>query len=250
VPLTAIAGVFGRPAGGRALRRLAVPAVACLLVLHAGAGAALAAAAHETWPEVSAFVRVHRLARLYFDASYARGKESGDRALDLSGYADLSIQPILRPVLRQEDWARNRYLWARIGYTHVTKGDAGDLSPSEDRGIVSLYGKLEAPGATWLEGRARTDHRWISGDYSTRVRLRLEATREFSVLDHAATPYFNVEWFYDSRYSEWSRILYQLGSEVTVNQRFRFEVYLARQEDDVPSPFALGALGMVAKFYF
>lgn len=208
------------------------------------------AAPSESWPELSAFVRVHPQARLHFDASYAAGKESASRTVDLSGYVDISIQPILRPVLRQEDWARNRYLWARIGYTHVAKGEDGDFSPSENRGILSVYGKAAAPGDVWLEGRVRTDHRWISGDYSTRFRLRAEATREFSVLDHPVTPYFNIEWFYDSRYDDWSRLLYQFGPEVTVNPRFRFEVYLARQEDEYPSPFSLNALGAVAKFYF
>ncbi len=56
---------------------------------------------------------------------------------------------------------------------------------AEDRGIVSLWGKVPLPGSVWVEGRARADLRWIAGDYSTRYRLRLEATRAFVVSDHA-----------------------------------------------------------------
>jgi hypothetical protein len=45
-------------------------------------------------------------------------------------------------------------------------------------------------------------------------------------------------------------MLYQAGVEVTVNERFRYELYLARQEDSQPEPRSLNALGGVAKFHF
>jgi hypothetical protein len=213
-------------------------------------GTARASDPWEAWPELWAFVHLSPQTRLFFDAAYAQGKESPAQALDLAAYVDVSFKPILRSVLRQEDWARNRYLWARIGYDHVFKNEGGTPAPSEDRGIVSLYAKGELPAEVWLEGRARTDLRWIDDVYSTRYRFRLEATREFSVLDHPLTPYLNAEWFYDTRYDGWARVLYQAGSEVAVSQGFRFELYLARQEDALPRESALNAIGAVAKWYF
>jgi len=102
----------------------------------------------------------------------------------------------------------------------------------------------------WVETRTRADLRWIGDDYSTRYRFRLEANREFGVKDHPVLPYLNVEWFYDTRYSDWSRTLYQAGVEVTVNKVFRYELYLARQDDRLPEVKSLNALGVVAKFYF
>jgi hypothetical protein len=158
--------------------------------------------------------------------------------------------PILRTVRRQEDWARNRYLWARIGYDHVFEAEGQVRSPSEERGILSVYAKDGLPGQIWLEGRVREDLRWIDGDFSTRYRLRGEVTREFTLVRHAVTPYLNAEWFYDNRYDGWSRILYMGGTEVTVNERFRFEVYLARQENLLPSESTLNALGVLAKVYY
>jgi len=196
------------------------------------------------------FVRLKPATRLYFDAAYAKGKDSFEKALDAAAYLDISLKPIRRQILRHEDWARSRSLWARIGYDHVFKSTDGVASPSEDRGILSLWAKRQIPGDFWLEGRARTDLRWISGDYSTRYRFRVEATREFAVQGHPVVPYFNVEWFYDTRYSGWARTLYQVGPEVTVSKRFRFEVYLARQETHLPSASVLSALGVVAKWYY
>ena len=70
------------------------------------------------------------------------------------------------------------------------------------------------------------------------------------MLDRPVTPYLNAEWFYDTRYDGWARVLFQVGAEVTLSRRFRFELYLARQEDDLPAESALNAVGALAKFYF
>ncbi len=240
---------LGSTAAG-CLARTVGALTAAFLLMSVAVDSAQAADSWEGWPEAWAFVRLNPQTRLFFDVAYTTGKEAPAQALDLAAYVDVAIKPILRPVLRQEDWARNRYLWARVGYDHILKAEDGVRAPSEDRGIVALYAKNEMPAAIWLEGRARADLRWIDDDYSTRYRLRLEATREFSVLDRPVTPYLNAEWFYDTRFDGWARVLYQGGAEVTFSKGFRFELYLARQEDDLPAESALNALGAVAKFYF
>ena len=207
----------------------------------------------EFWPEAQLFVGLSPRTRVFLNAAYAKGKESDEASLDTAAYLDISFLPIgprRRRSLLTEDWQRNRYLWARIGYDRVFKTVEGSRSDPEDRGILSLWGKFPLPGDVWLEGRARADLRWIGGEYSTRYRLRLEATREFVVLDHAVVPYFNVEWFYDTRYDGWARTLAMGGTEVTVSKRFRFELYVARQEEHLPSESVLNAFGVVAKGYY
>jgi len=62
--------------------------------------------------------------------------------------------------------------------------------------------------------------------------------------------YFNVEWFYGTRYDGWAGTLYQMGPEVTVTPHFRYEIYLARKDERVPSKDSLNALGFVAKWYY
>ena len=223
---------------------------AALFACQALGGAAHAADSSELWPELSAFIALRPDARLYLDASYARDKESAARTLDLSAFVDISIKPILREQLRTEDWQRSRFFWTRLGYTRVVKAADSAAYVAEDRGILSLYGKAPLPSEVWLEARARADLRWIDHDYSTRYRMRLEATREFTVLERTVVPYANVEWFYDTRYDSWARTLYQAGTEITVNQHFRFEIYVARQNDRRPSEETLDALGLVAKWYF
>lgn len=234
-------------------RRL--PGLLVLLACAALGGTAFADDPWEFWPEAQLFVRLDATTRVFLNAAHAKGKESDERSLDSAAYLDISLLPIgprRRLAFRTEDWQRNRYFWARVGYDRIFKAKQGESSPSvaEDRGILSLWGKYPLPASIWLEGRARADLRWIGADYSTRYRLRLEATRELVVLDHAVVPYLNVEWFYDTRYSGWARTLCQAGFEGAVNRRFRFELNLSQQTDTLPQTSRLNAFGVVAKWYF
>jgi hypothetical protein len=222
-----------------------------LCVCQALAGVAHAADSTEFWPELSGFVALSPRTRIFLNAAYAEAKESDDKSLDLAAYLDISLKPILRKHLLAEDWQRSRYLWARIGYDRVFEATDGEgAEVAENRGIIAFYAKAPLPAEVWLEARVRSDLRWIGDDYSTRYRFRVEATREFTVLDHTVVPYFNVEWFYDTRYDGWARTLYQLGPEVTLTRHFRFEIYLARQEDRLPSASSTNAFGVVAKWYY
>lgn len=209
-----------------------------------------AADATELWPELSAYVGLSEDARLFLDASYARGKESDLRTLELSAYADVSLAPPLRPELQKEDWQRARYLWARVGFSHIGKVSAGDAQEPERRGVLALYARAPLPQQIWMEGRLRTDLRWIGNDYSTRYRARLELSRDYVWLDRPLMSYANAEMFYDTSQSGINRTLYQVGTEVTVDQRFRYEIYLAWQADRLPVSESLLALGLVAKWYF
>jgi len=223
---------------------------AALLAAASLCGSARAADSEEFWPELSVYYGLNPRARVYGDAAVAKGLESDEHSLDLSLCLDVSLKPILRKDLLAQDWQRSRYLWARVGYTWLSKVSQGTVTRAENRGVVALYGKAPLPAEIWLEGRARVDLRWIGEDYATRYRARLEATREFSVHDHAVVPYLNYEWFYDTRYDGWARTLWMADAEVTMSEQFRYEVYLAGQKDRLPDEESLGALGVVAKWYY
>ena len=215
----------------------------------------MAADSSELWPELSAFFKITPQTRVYLDASYARGKESDTRSLDLTGAVDVSLQPLFREYLRgvqlpAEDWQRSRYLWTRIGYTRVLKSSDGSTSVAEDRIHAALYAKIELPAQVWLEARVRSDLRWLGGDFSSRQRVRLEINREFTVQAHSVVPYLQVEGSYDTRYHGLSRTLYQPGAEITIDPHFRLELYYARQEDRLPERESVNALGLVAKWYY
>ena len=241
-----------RAGGKRGRRKLGFPfALACV-----GLFVARPSHAEETselWPEASAFVQLNERSRAFFDAAYALGKESDIQSVDLAGYLDISLKPIarIRNDLITDDWQRNRYLWARVGYDRIFEStDSAGVEVVENRGVVALYGRVPLPAAVWLETRTRADFRWIGDEYSNRYRFRLDLSREFTVHDRAVVPYGNFEWFYDTRYDDWARTLATVGAEVTLTDRFRYEVYVARQTDRLPADKNLNALGIALKWYF
>jgi len=217
------------------------------------AATASAEDATEFWPEFSAFKQLNERSRAFFDAAYALGKESDVQSVDVAAFLDVSLKPIarMRKDLLTQDWQRNRYLWARIGYDRIFETtDSMGIEVVENRGVIALYGRIPLPAAVWLETRTRADFRWIGDDYSNRYRFRLDASREFTVLDHTVVPYGNFEWFYDTRYDDWARTLATLGAEVTLTDHFRFEAYFARQANRLPDDKDLNALGVVLKWYY
>jgi hypothetical protein len=215
------------------------------------AGSAQAADPWEFWPEANLYRNLGPTTRIYLVTAFATGgKEATSRTLDVAGYFDLTLEPIFFRSLRKEDWRSRKYLWVRLGYDHVFKGEHGNPVPPENRGIVSLQARAYLPAGILVEGRARADLRWIDGDYSTRYRFRIEVNREFIVRGRSMTPYFQAETFYDTRYDGWARQLYQVGAEVQLTEHFRVEPYVARQVDDLPADSALNALGFVARWYY
>ena len=200
--------------------------LALLTACLAFCGPARAEDASEFWPEVGVFVQLNDRSRVCSDAAHARGKESNIRSLDVAACLDVSLKPIARPELLSKDWQRSKCLWARIGNHRVFETtDSTGTEVAEDRGVIAIYGRVSLPAAIWLETRTRADFRRIGVEHSNRYRLRVDATREFTVLDHTVVPHFNYEWIYDTRYDGWARTLCTLGSEVTQNDHFRYELY-------------------------
>ncbi len=206
--------------------------------------------AREFWPELNLFTTVNPTTRFYFVAAESKGKESALRTVDLAGYLDLTIGPHLPRARQKEDWRTKKYVWARIGYDHIFKAEGDTMKAPEYRGIVALHARYYLPGGILVEGRTRADLRWLEDGYSTRYRFRIEVNRDFTVLDRVFTPYFQAEYFYDTRYNGWARELYQVGTEIGVTGHFRVEPSVARQSDHLPSSSGLYAFAFVARWYY
>ncbi len=204
----------------------------------------------EVWPELNLFMKASPTLRFYFVAAESKGKESEFQTLDLAGYVDLTLGPHLPHSRQKEDWQTKKYVWARIGYDHIFKAEEKTRVHSEDRGIVALYARHYLPGSILVEGRGRADLRWLESGYTTRYRLRAEVNRDFDMFARVVTPYFQAEYFYDTRYNRWARELYQAGAEIAVTRHFRVEPSVARQVDDLQTRSGLWAFGFVGRWYY
>ena len=198
-------------------------------------------------PELNVYVKLSNQTRLYLlsDLSIYSADASTDGELGAS--LDVTLVPRLRSGLREADWARERYLWTRIGYN--VSGALDGQGPVERRGILELTARVELPEQVWLVNRARLDVRDIGGELSQRYRLRVGVEREFTPCGVPTVPYAQADTFYDTRKGSWNRQLYQTGVEVELSQSWRYEVYVSRQVDSLAPSANVGTLGLVLKYY-
>jgi hypothetical protein len=230
-------------------RRLAAAACGWLLTL-AVCQPALADTEEEFWPEIDAFVRLDDTKRLFFMASWTRNAEHPEVDGHLGAHLDVTLEPFVRRTLRETDWAREKYLWMRVGY-HIggTVGGGTDQS-FEHRGLLEVNIRVPLPAAFWLTNRPGVEVRDVDGDVSGRVKYQLGVEREVTVRGVTMVPYVQAEVFYDTRFGAWNRQKYQAGVEVVLGPHWRIEPYYARQEDSRSSPEHVNALGLTLKLFY
>jgi hypothetical protein len=204
----------------------------------------------EVVPEFDAYIKLSGQARLFLLADVARLSPDDVTNGEVGIHLDYTLKPILRAQLREADWARDRYLWVRVGYRRLgnLEGNAGGAS--ENRLLLEGTGRFELPHEVWIVNRLRVDLRDVEGLHSTRYRYRIGAEKEFSTAAGTVfLPYAQAEWFYDTRFDAWSRQRYQLGVEIELNESWRIEPYYALDKDKVPTAESVSRLGLVLKYY-
>ena len=204
-------------------------------------------------PEVNVFVKLSDVARLYFDSQVTTAQSDGVTEAELGAHLDITLTPILRRKLREADWERDRYLWARVGYEVFGSPDNQGKGPTEKRIMTELTGQapLWLAWNIWLVSRVRVDFRDIGGSFSKRYRYRLGIQREIDIgSGRSLVPYLQGEILYDTRYNAWNRRIYQAGVEIQMAKEWRIEAYVSRQFDSRSASSNVDQLGLQFKFYW
>jgi hypothetical protein len=201
-------------------------------------------------PEVNVFIKLSDQIRLYLLGDITQGLSPNFTDGEVGVNLDFTIKPILRRALRDSDWERNRYLWARVGYLMSGDLDGRDDGSTEHTFLLEATARLELPWELWLVNRGRVDFRDVDGASSERYRYRAGIEREFNVFGLVMVPYVQAEIFYDTRLDVWNRQLYQTGVEIELTKRWRIEPYVARQNDSRSASGNVNRSGLVVKYYF
>jgi hypothetical protein len=226
------------------------PIAAAVLALAAAGGPARAGeASRELAPEFNAFVKLSDRSRLYLLADVSHTSPDDSSVGELGVHLDYTLVPIARAELREADWARNRYLWVRVGYREIDSID-GRAEPSREHRLqFEGVARFELPRAFWLEQRARLDLRDINGSGSQRYMVHTSIEREFLISSTTVVPYVSAEFYYDKRFNAWSRQRYQVGAEIELNKSWRIEPYVAHDADKYPAASGVNRLGLALKYY-
>lgn len=207
----------------------------------------------ERVPEVDGFVKMSDVMRLYFNGRITTVEGGGVTQTELGAHLDITLIPILRLKLREADWERDRYLWARVGYEVFARPDDQGNGPTERRLLTELTAQapLWRPSSIWLVCRLRIDFRDLRGAYSKRYRYRMGVQREIPLNGgRSLIPYVQAEILYDTRYDAWNRRIYQVGLEVKMAPSWRLEPYVSRQRDDRSASANVNRIGLRLKVYW
>jgi hypothetical protein len=222
----------------------------------------------EFWPELDVFVKLTDSTRLFLLGTVTRAAETGTSTEGTLG-AHLDWFPAGLPsrLLEIAPGMEGRWsIWTRIGYQHIDAWNS--TTPSEDRGVLEATLRSEPLWqAIRFANRSRLDLRAVGGETSWRYRnrsrvertwtLRGDDARTDALLSYlppgvlsAATPYWMVEFFWDSRESAWSRRFQQFGIEFEMARDRTLDVFLARQDDlrQAGSKLQIGGVALTLRF--
>lgn len=216
---------------------------------------------NQFWPEANAFVTLNDHSRLFLLASLARAREFATSTEASYGIHYDYFAEALPPRLLEALPNMERYwsLWFRVGYNRVEA-----LGGDGDENRLLFDATLRSRPLQWglqLANRSRIELRDIEGDFSWRYRNRSRIERAFNPLEllgerlgaplqsrlglASVTPYAMLEYFWDSRPSDWNRRYQQYGVEFEFGDGYGAEVYVGVQDDrraSRPSVVAIGAV--------
>ena len=235
------------------------PGTNLLVVLVLLACAAIVQPAHadderqsESVQGIDAYIRLSDRFRLFGTASLTQSLTEGVTDGEIGAYLDmLSLKEILPGPVLDLHWARNRYLWDRVGYSigGIHEGLRLRNGYSEQAFVAELSGRYPFSFGFSVVTRIRADMRTLSGERSNRYRVRLGLEKEYSVLNRAVIPYVRAEFLYDTRFDAWNRQIYQVGVEIGISDRFHLEPWYAFQIDTAVPPTHLDRVGLALKYY-
>jgi len=229
---------------------------AALLIWLAAAGVAGADPPQkEVWPEVDTWLRLSPVWRLSVFVPVSKNLETYYREGNLILQADYAWGESNRTRrLIDEDRARTMDLWLlRGGYLGGKSLDDHGAAYTEYTAFAELHLRVPLKGGVLLSHRLRSDLRWLGegdSEFSTRLRYRLQAEKEFTAGRGSIVPYVSVEPYYDSRYETVNRVRLITGASVAWSPRTALETNVTYQYDSRSSTKELFALNVILHVFF
>lgn len=144
----------------------------------------------------------------------------------------------------------NRYLSITPHYRHVWSQPDAVRRSQENRYFIDITPRLPLPKGFSIQDRNRTEIRDIEDQTSWRYRNRPQIEKVFTWHDRQMTSYAAIEFFYDSRFAQWNRKQYWIGTRVPVNKHLTLDFHYARNRDQRARPGQLHIIGVFSRFEF
>lgn len=210
--------------------------------------------ASEFWPETDIWYKLNpscRLSAFVPLAYYGNGDPTDINVYLQADYAFGHTKKLVFVKLVNENRAQLMKTWlARVG---VMQGwsieEGGDYH--EDLIFGEIHNRLPLGSKVLHSFRLRPELRWLGEDnkFSYRIRLRMMIEKEFTHGKLSMSPYFNMEPYYDSRFSTINRLRLIGGTTISSGPRFAIEGNLTYQYDEQYYTNNLYAFNLILHIY-
>lgn len=203
----------------------------------------------EFWPELDVYVKINPTVRLYFSAAGTR--ENGERTdPDFSASIDFHVKPLVSLKNKrddQRDESKAKLVLLRAGFHYLPSRQGS----TEYRIALDATPRVPLKAGVVATLRNRMELRFIESDFSWRFRSRPAIEKSFTIGSYEITPYARAEFYYDSKYSKWSRTALTGGCVFPIRKRSEIEAYYEHQNRTEKSPNRqVNAIGIQLNLYF
>jgi hypothetical protein len=205
----------------------------------------------EFWPETDIWYRLSPSWRFSTFIPITKYHESQYRDLNIYLQVDYSWGNTKRTIYKRlvdENREQKMKAWMVRGFFmegwSIGKNEG---AYREHMLFAEIHKRIPLRGDFLLSQRIRTDFRWLGDDsnFSYRYRYRIMLEKEIKVGKSSFVPYINVEPYWDSRYSEFTKIRAIGGTTISLGPMLAYEANLTYQYDetyDTPNLFALNVI--------
>ena len=209
----------------------------------------------ELWPETDIWYRINSSWRLSSFIPITKYNES--ESLDLNVYLHLDYawghgQKLIKRRLVDQEKEQIMKVWmVRGGFMEGWNLGNNSSNYAEDMLFAEIHRRTPIKGDVLLSHRFRADARWLGeeNDYSYRFRYRFMVEKEFKTAKNSYVPYMNIEPYWDSRYSRFSKTRAIAGMTAMLSPKYAIEGNLTYQYDDTYSTQNLYALNVIFHFF-
>jgi hypothetical protein len=210
----------------------------------------------EFWPESDIWYRLSPSWRLSSFIPITKYYESKDRDINVYLQADYAwgktkYMHYLR--LFDENRAEQMKAWmTREGFMEGWSLGENKGSYREEMFFGEIHRRIPVGDKFLISQRLRPELRWLGQDqkFSYRVRYRFMIEKDLTSGNCSMVPYVNVEPYWDSRYSAFSRIRLIGGTSLSWGPRLAVEGNLTYQYDQHYDTSNLYAINIILHLYF
>jgi Protein of unknown function (DUF2490) len=212
-------------------------------------GPAAQAKTGQFWPEIDTYFGINDNMRFSFVAAKTREDRNTTDAevgpnFDIYFNRLMKLKRAAGPLL---DEAKLRPWMFRVGYRYLPSSSGIAMS----RVFIEVTGRVPLKGGLLVSERKRGELNFVQSESYWRYRNRITVERMLAIARYQFAPYARAEFYYDSRYSKFSRTALDVVIVFPLGRRFEIELYYEHQNDTGKSPNRqVNAVGLALSVYF